>query len=225
MPRDPDTDIGFAPSETLRALGASVRALVECICGIDGPKEELEWAMQEIDSITDRLVSHIPDRDIRSFKAHIKHEVPENARLYRAGNPRDWDYNPVNPPIDIQLDEDGTLHGHTWLGLQYEGPPNVVHGGIVAHLLDQMLGYANTANKIPGFTGTLTIRYLKPTPLFSEIHIKAKPTRNEGRKIFAKGELFANGELTAEAEGVFLRPQVPPDFVKDKEKPTPSAAE
>jgi hypothetical protein len=225
MPRNPETDIGFAPSETMRALGASVRGLMECICAIDGPKEELEWAIQEIDAITERLGSHFPDQDVRSFKAHIKHEAPENARLYRAGNPRDWDYNPVNPPMEIQLDDDGTLHGHTWLGLQYEGPPNIVHGGIVAHLLDQMLGYANTANKIPGFTGTLTIRYVKPTPLFSDIHITAKPTGNEGRKIFAAGQLFANGELTAEAEGVFLRPQIPPHFAKSMVKPDPSTSE
>ncbi len=217
MAREHKVDLGFAPSAGLRALGGSVRSLTECICGWDGPEEELNRAIQEIDSITERLASHIPERDLRTFKAHLKHEAPENARLYRAPNPRYWDYNPTHPPLDIEFDEDGTLRGHTWLGLQYEGAPNMVHGGIVAHLMDQMLGFANMANKVPGFTGTLTVRYLKPTPLFTDIRIEAKPVRNEGRKIFTHGWIYANDELTAEAEGIFLRPQVPPSFAPTKE--------
>ncbi len=214
MTRNPETDIGFAPPSELRELSASVRRLMESICAIDGPPEELARAKEEIDAICERLAKAVPSLDPRSFKAHPNHEAPEDARLYRAGNPRDWDYNPMNPPMDISLDDEGRVHGRTWLGLQYEGPPNTVHGGIVAHLLDQMLGYANTVNKIPGFTGTLSIRYLRPTPLFTDLDITAMPVRNEGRKIFTEGKIIANGEVTAEAEGVFLRPEIPPSFAR-----------
>jgi hypothetical protein len=221
MPRNPNTDIGFAPSPEQRALGASVRALTDCICEINGPAEELVRAVAEIDALTERLAASIPERDKRSFKAHVKHDAPDTARLYRAGNPHDWDYNPTNPHVDVQLDDDGTLHGYTNLGLQYEGPPNTVHGGIVAHILDQMLGYANTVNKIPGYTGTLTIRYVKPTPLFTDLHIVAKPTGREGRKIFAEGMIYAGDELTAQANGIFLRPNLPPNFSEDHDASKP----
>ena len=56
----------------------------------------------------------------------------------------------------------------------------------------------------PGFTGTLTIRYRKPTPLHTELRFEAGVARVEGRKIFAKGQLFAGDLLTAEAEGIFV---------------------
>ena len=56
----------------------------------------------------------------------------------------------------------------------------------------------------PGMTGTLTIRYRRPTPLLTELVFQAYVDRVEGRKIFTHGTLSANGVLTAEAEGLFI---------------------
>jgi acyl-CoA thioesterase FadM len=56
----------------------------------------------------------------------------------------------------------------------------------------------------PGMTGTLTIRYRRPTPLLTELVFEAYVDRVEGRKIFTHGTLSANGTLTAEAEGLFI---------------------
>jgi len=53
-------------------------------------------------------------------------------------------------------------------------------------------------------TGTLTIRYRRPTPLLTELTFEAYVDRVEGRKIFTHGTLSANGRLTAEAEGLFI---------------------
>jgi acyl-CoA thioesterase FadM len=53
-------------------------------------------------------------------------------------------------------------------------------------------------------TGTLTIRYRKPTPLDTELRFEAAVQRVEGRKIFAEGRLYAGDVLTAEAEGIFI---------------------
>ena len=56
----------------------------------------------------------------------------------------------------------------------------------------------------PGMTGSLTIRYRRPTPLLTELVFEAHVDRVEGRKIFTHGKLSANGVLTAEAEGLFI---------------------
>jgi acyl-coenzyme A thioesterase PaaI-like protein len=53
-------------------------------------------------------------------------------------------------------------------------------------------------------TGTLTIRYLRPTPLHTELIIEAELVRIKGRKIFTEGRILADGLLTAEAEGLFI---------------------
>ena len=58
-------------------------------------------------------------------------------------------------------------------------------------------------------TGTLTIRYRRPTPLLAPLDLAARHTGKEGRKVFAWGGIYHQGELTAEADGVFI--EVPPD--------------
>lgn len=63
--------------------------------------------------------------------------------------------------------EDGRCWTEFTLGPVYEGPPGLVHGGICALLLDQLLGEAATSQlSKPKFTGTITLRYLRGgTPL------------------------------------------------------------
>jgi acyl-coenzyme A thioesterase PaaI-like protein len=92
-------------------------------------------------------------------------------------------------------------------GYQYEGPPTCVHGGVIAEMFDELLGSANVITDQGGMTGTLTVRYRKPTPLLAELDLVARMTRTEGRKIFAWGGMYHRGVLTAEAEGIFIRMQ------------------
>ncbi len=49
----------------------------------------------------------------------------------------------------------------------YEGPPTCVHGGVIAELFDELLGISNILAGPGAMTGTLTIRYRRPTPLLA----------------------------------------------------------
>ena len=62
----------------------------------------------------------------------------------------------------------------------------------------------NIAGGHPGMTGRLTVRYLKPTPLHRPVELHGRIDRVEGRRIVSKGELYVDGVLTAEAEGLFV---------------------
>ena len=53
-------------------------------------------------------------------------------------------------------------------------------------------------------TGTLKVRYVRPTPLHQELLFDAEITRVEGRKIFTEGRVRSEGVLTAEAQAVFI---------------------
>ena len=79
-----------------------------------------------------------------------------------------------------------------------------MHGGYVAAAFDEVLGFANALSGNPGMTGTLTVRYRRPTPLHTELRFEAHYDRSEGRKIFTSGQLFAGETLCAEAEGLFI---------------------
>ena len=111
--------------------------------------------------------------------------------------------NPLAPPIALEL-SDNLVVGRVRFGSAYEGPPGCVHGGYVACAFDEILGAAQTFSGAPGMTGTLTIRYRKPTPLHADLRFEGRFDRKEGRKVFTSGQLYAGDLLTAEAEGIFV---------------------
>jgi acyl-coenzyme A thioesterase PaaI-like protein len=85
----------------------------------------------------------------------------------------------------------------------FGGPPGRVHGGQVAALLDEVVGFAAFAAGAPGMTVSLTVRYHRPTPHSTPLEVRGRLDRVEGRKRWASGEVVARGDITASAE-VFL---------------------
>lgn len=111
--------------------------------------------------------------------------------------------NPIAPPITLEIDDDLVI-GRVTFGSAYEGPPGCVHGGYVAAAFDEILGSAQTFSGSPGMTGTLSVRYEKPTPLHTELRIEGRFVRMERRKVFTVGQMYAGDDLTATAEGLFI---------------------
>ncbi|WP_067852238.1 PaaI family thioesterase [Nocardia shimofusensis] len=113
--------------------------------------------------------------------------------------------NPIAPPMVVERDDTGLHWAEITLGAAYEGPPGLVHGGVTALLLDQILGHAAAVDGKPSFTGTLTLRYRRPTPL-GKVRAEARVDRVEGVKTFVVGSLSTADGLTVEADGVFIQP-------------------
>jgi hypothetical protein len=130
-------------------------------------------------------------------------EVPDKYRIQASALVVDPNANPFAPPIRLAVANNKVL-GHANFGATFEGSPGAVHGGFVAAAFDQVLFMAQSLTGIPAMTATLTVRYRKPTPLFTELVFEGVVERVEGRKIFTRGTASANGVLTAEAEGLFI---------------------
>jgi len=86
------------------------------------------------------------------------------------------------------------------------GPPDTVHGGVVAAILDEALGVAATAAGASGLTAGIDVRYRAATPADVELTVQARFTHREGRKSFASGEVIADDAVTATATAVFIAP-------------------
>ena len=112
--------------------------------------------------------------------------------------------NPIAPPVEMVVGE-GTALGRVTFGWPYQGPPGLVHGAVIAGVYDDVLGLANLGAGVPAMTGTLTIRFRKPTLLHREVVFEAHVERIEGRKVFTTGRSTIDGELTTEAEGIFIQ--------------------
>lgn len=102
-----------------------------------------------------------------------------------------------------------------YLGPSLCGHPGIVHGGLLATLLDEGLARAcfpALPNKV-GVTASLKIDYRAPCPAGTYVVLKAETTKVEGRKAWVKGwieQLTEDGEAgtkLVEAEALFIEPK------------------
>ena len=183
-----------------RRLAKAMRLVIERLVTSDAPEAELALAADRLEDYAEHLKTH-PKLDRYTGFAETANAGDVGAFFDQS--PLIGLANPLSPPIALWAEE-ATVHGRVRFGSAYEGPPGCVHGGMVAAAFDEVLGFAQSLTGHPGFTGTLTVRYRKPTPLRTELRFEARVARVEGRKIFAEGQLFAGDLLTAEAEGIFV---------------------
>jgi hypothetical protein len=191
----------------LNRAAAAIRRITGVIVGRPVGDDEMGEAADRLALIAGDLESNAgpPSPPLRSLgpRAHLQDFFPTSPMIGYA--------NPIAPPVDVWAVEGQggrrEIRGRVTYGYPYEGPPTCVHGGIIAELFDELLGLVTHVAGTPGMTGTLTIRYRQPTPLLAPLDLEARWTGSEGRKVFAWGGIYHFGELTAEAEGIFIVPQ------------------
>jgi len=88
----------------------------------------------------------------------------------------------------------------------HKGFPDRAHGGVVATLLDETMGWA-PAVKFGRFcvAGELNVRYLKPVPLGAPLVVRGRVTRADRRLWETTGEaLGADGTVFARGRGKYF---------------------
>lgn len=87
----------------------------------------------------------------------------------------------------------------------YRGFSDVLHGGIVAAALDEILAW--TAVLVEGvmvMTAKLDLRYRKPARATGEFLVEGELNERRGRRLMLSGRLLDGDVVVAEATGLFL---------------------
>jgi acyl-coenzyme A thioesterase PaaI-like protein len=189
------------------ALAESVRDLIDAVVRTEVDVDELDLVRGEVDALTKRLRE-------RQLPGSFGQTHGLSSGAIRAwGNAAIGLRNAIAPPLVNEVREDGTVVGRATLTAAYEGPPGMAHGGVVALLLDQVLGEAAHVAGRPGFTAYLTVNYRHLTRL-GKMRAEARALPAEPgaeHKTFVRGALFTveddgSETLCAEAEGLFILP-------------------
>lgn len=112
-------------------------------------------------------------------------------------------WNPLGIGIEVWRDGEG-VRATVTLGSAFEGAPGRAHGGIVSAIFDDVMGYLLTVHEIPAFTGELTVRYLAPTPMGTELTFRSWMLHRDGRRILAEADVTADGTKVATATATFI---------------------
>jgi acyl-coenzyme A thioesterase PaaI-like protein len=180
-------------------LTDDVRELIELALRTDAESDSIDAARAAIRTASDVLRSRQRDDS-------------QAVRYAVGGRPVVWGNaviglrNAIAPPLTIHHDDDTRCWSEFTLNSAYEGPPGLAHGGVCALVLDHVLGEAASAGLTkPLFTGTLTLRFVRGTPL-GRLRADAVVERTEGVKSFVSGHLSDSAGITVEAEGIFIKP-------------------
>lgn len=180
-------------------LTAAVRRLVEAGISTGADSETIRQAQLAVEAIAETL-----EQQRHDGPRTMRHAV--TGRSVVLADPVIGVRNAIAPPLTVQHTESGRCWTEFTLGAPYEGPPGRVHGGICALVLDHILGeVASDGLRQPRFTGTLTLKYLRATPL-GPLRAEAWVERIEGIKAFARGQILDDEGVTVEAEGIFIAP-------------------
>lgn len=185
--------VGAAPDPLDAAhdrLGAAVRAVVDSAvrCGADAA------TLDEVAADLERLRARL---DAAPRRTRI-HDTPYHPMSLVGGTA-----HPVAPQLHTSPSGDGVT-GSVTLPQAYEGGPGLVHGGILALLLDHAMGQAVFVTGSPGMTVSLELRYLAPTPLDVPLQVSARVEGRAGRKRHVTGEVSVGGVPTVEARALFV---------------------
>ena len=184
----------------MRRAGNAVRRIIHKLVATRAPADQLAELASRLEGVADELA---PYPQGRAYEGFAESANAGNPYAFFDNSPIMGQANPLAPPMRVEV-QGRSVVGRVRFGAAYEGPPGCVHGGYVAATFDEILGMAQALTGQRGMTGTLTIRYRRPTPLHHELRFEGDFVRQEGRKIFTVGRCLADGEVTAEAEGIFV---------------------
>ena len=184
-----------------------VRALVAAVVMTDVSAEERAEAAARVAAVTDALqrrqradaiflVRH-PDGRVESMVQ------AGSGRLNPQAPPVEWIARPTEPPAGTEP-APVEVHARCRFTVAHAGSPGRVYGGVLALVLDEVLGVAVRAAGAGGMTVALSVSLRGATPFHVPVDVFGRYTRHEGRKSFASGEVVVDGVTTAAAEAVYV---------------------
>jgi len=112
-------------------------------------------------------------------------------------------YNPCFPEYEISVSGDHAT-GTVAFPLVFEGPPGMVHGGVLSLFFDLIVQQHNCELGIAGKTTTMTVGYLRPVPLLQALRFEVHRSAGPGQRTTSAARLCHGGQVhcTATVEAV-----------------------
>ena len=104
---------------------------------------------------------------------------------------------------------------------RFEGGPGLVHGGILAAAIDDLMGYATVIHNHMCVTANLSVNYISPVPVGEEFELLAWVKNIDGKKVSAESIIKLDDKIHVESSALFIeiREDVEEIFKIDKNYP------
>jgi uncharacterized protein (TIGR00369 family) len=115
------------------------------------------------------------------------------------------DKNPLGLNVEF-YQKNGKAVGEYVVGDHLQGYKDILHGGILSTLLDEVMIKSILAQDILTMTCEIKVRFKKPVRIGQRLFLEGKPTGEKGKIFLAEGEIRDEaGQVVATAEGKFFK--------------------
>jgi uncharacterized protein (TIGR00369 family) len=111
--------------------------------------------------------------------------------------------NGIGLGLTFYKNEDGAVFGSFFADPKYEGYSGIIHGGIIATLLDSAMTHCLLVKDIPALTGRLSIKYSNPIQTGATVRVKAKIINQIHGVFILEGKALVDGKKVARAEAKY----------------------
>ena len=95
--------------------------------------------------------------------------------------------------------------GRFRLGAEYQGAFGIIHGGVIAVVLDEVMGKVCRFRGVRAVTAEMNVEYLKPIWVDTDLVVEGYEKEMEGRNLHLIGEIKdASGKMLARSRGRFV---------------------
>ena len=112
-------------------------------------------------------------------------------------------------PIGLHLAfrrEDGEVRAPFTPQDEHQGWPGFMHGGLVATMLDEAMGWVIMAHGVWAVTGKINVRYRDPVPLHQPLTVVGRIDKDRRRWLLVRAEVRSSeGAVLSEADAIFMR--------------------
>lgn len=110
--------------------------------------------------------------------------------------------NPASLHVRLSTHEREVV-GEVVLDERHRGAADYAHGGVIATLLDEVMGSVLQHRGVLAVTGRLEVHYRAPARLGERFTLRARLVSTEGRRSHLTGEMLGDGVI-AEADGTWI---------------------
>ena len=188
---------------------SALRELSHDFVGRDLSDAQLDDLARRLDDVLG-VVRSAPLRErtatkehVESFKFVFPDEQPAGRQHFFLDSVVSGGANPMGLDAMVRRDADVAVMEVSF-GKAFEGAPGRAHGGVVAALIDETMGFVSAIHGLIAFTAQLNITFLSPSPINERVVARAWRTRHEGRKQYVEAEVRSGDSLIATAEAVFI---------------------
>jgi acyl-coenzyme A thioesterase PaaI-like protein len=188
-----------------RSVAAELRAIAELLATHDPSDATLA-------DVTARLAAVRTELDLTPARPRWYEVDPSDRDASRAYHdefgPLRGAASVVALPLHFEPTRDERVVATARSGLLHEGPPRLVHGGILAACFDEVLAVAQRDAGVNGLTTELTVRYRRPITIDTDLTFTAWIESDDGRRAIGRAACATDDDgPAAEATATFVRPR------------------